>query len=356
MFQDFFGNPTVAAVLEDMIRRKRIPQTLLFDGPAGVGKSTLARHFAAALLGDAAKIERDDLSLEANRSVIADREKLPSDKRADDPLLFSSHPDFVTFPADGPLRQISIQQMRLLKERAKFKPLSGNWRVFLIDGIDRANEQAANSLLKTLEEPPSHLIIIMTAVNPYDLLPTIRSRSVPFHLGPLSAAHMQDFAGRRGLAQADRRLPLARGTPGHAVSLDLEAYDKRRTAMLKLLEVGAGQSPFADWLKHSESIGARKTEKLDYYLDILYILLEDLLLLQENAEGLRNPDARRELESIARRVSFEWLRLAVRKVDELVELLRRKRYWYTIWHFHTVGDAKICMMGRKHRRQPVKAA
>jgi DNA polymerase III subunit delta' len=323
MFEDFFGNPAIAAVLENMIRRKRIPQTLLFDGPAGVGKATLARRFAAELVGDPAKIERDDLSLPANTAIIADREKWPSDKRSEDPLLFSTHPDFVTFPADGPLRQISIQQMRLLKERAQFKPLHGNWRIFLIDGIDRANEQAANSLLKTLEEPPPHLIIIMTAENPYDLLPTIRSRAVPFHLGPLSELDMDEFARRHKLAQADRRLPVSRGSPGVALSLDLETYDRRRAAMMKLLEVGAGQAPFAEWLKHSEWIGARKTEKLDFYLDMLYILVEDLLLLQHSSEGLRNPDTRRELEAIARRVSFDWLRAAVTKLDELVELLRR---------------------------------
>ena len=72
----------------------------------------------------------------------------PADKRNDDPLFFGTHPDFLTFPPDGPMRQISIPQMRLLKERAQFKPLHGERRVFLIDQADRANEQAANSLLE----------------------------------------------------------------------------------------------------------------------------------------------------------------------------------------------------------------
>src|SRR5207247_8399908 len=133
----------------------------------------------------------------------------------------ASHPDFVTFAPDGPLRQISIEQMRLLKERAPFKPLRGNRRVFLIDHIDRANEQAANSLLKTLEEPPAHLLLIMTAENAYDLLPTIRSRAVPFHFAPLAAAEMREFVEARGLDQPERRMALAGGSPGVAVSLDL---------------------------------------------------------------------------------------------------------------------------------------
>ncbi len=111
--------------------------------------------------------------------------------------MFSSHPDFLTFPPDGPLRQITIPQMRLLKSRAPLKPLRGAWKVFLIDSIDRANEQAANSLLKTLEEPPPHLILIMTARNAYDLLPTIRSRAVPFHFARLNDAEMRAFLSTR---------------------------------------------------------------------------------------------------------------------------------------------------------------
>ena len=182
----FHGNPQIVSALDRMIETRKIAQTLLFSGPEGVGKATLARRFAARLLGyDPHKIEQDDLSLESNQSLIAEREKWTSDKRNDDPLVFGSHPDFLTFAPDGPLRQITIQQMRLLKERASLKPLKGSWRVFLIDSIDRANEQAANSLLKTLEEPPSHLILILTARNAYDLLPTIRSRSVPFQFSRL---------------------------------------------------------------------------------------------------------------------------------------------------------------------------
>ncbi|MGH7247576.1 MAG: ATP-binding protein [Pseudomonadota bacterium] len=323
MFQDFFGNPAAVNALETMIRRERIPQTLLVDGPRGVGKATLARRFAAALVGDAVRIERDDLSLPDNLATFVERDKWTSDKRAEDPLFFGSHPDFLTFPPEGPLRQISIQQMRLVKERARFKPLAGRWRVFLIDRLDRANEQAANSLLKTLEEPPAHLILVATAENPYDLLPTVRSRAVPIHLAPLSRADLLAFAQARGLPDSERRITLAAGSPGLAASLDLGTYDRRRDAMLTLLEVASGQAPFAAWASLSESIGARKTEKLDSYLDVLHLLLEDLLLVEQRPRELRNLDLAERLRDLARRVSFDWIRIAVRKTDELVDLLRR---------------------------------
>lgn len=306
-----------------MSRAERIPQTILLDGPEGVGKATLARRFAASLIGGAEKVEQDDLSREANAETIAEREKWPADKRNDDPLLFATHPDFLTFPPDGPLRQITIEQIRMLKERAQFKPLHGTRRVFLIDHIDRANEQAENSLLKILEEPPEHLILVLAAENAYDLLPTIRSRAVPFHLAPLSNAEMHEFVAARGLSDAERRIALAAGSPGLAVSMDLDVYDERRSAMLKLLEVAARRAPFADWAKYAEAMAPRKTEKLDALLNILYVLLEDLLLLSEGVSDIRNTDMRSELEALAAKVSFRWIRAAAKRADELSELVRR---------------------------------
>lgn len=322
-FPNFHGNTATASSLANMIAHDRIPQTLLLAGSEGIGKATLARRFAARLLGGTERIENDDLSLPHNVDLLAEREKLPSDKRADDPLQFASHPDFVTFPPDGPLRQISIQQMRLLKERSQFGPLKGPYRVFLIDHLDRANEQAANSLLKILEEPPPHLIVIMTAENVYDLLPTIRSRAVMFHMTHLSDEEMAGFAESRGFHPKEPRVTLAGGAPGVAVTMDLEQWDMRRQRVLALLEVASGQAKFGAWVKHSESISASKSEKLEYYLKVIYGFLEDILLLREGIAARRNPDLSPRLGAVAQAVSFDWIRAATARTDELVEFARR---------------------------------
>ena len=325
MFPNFYGNRPVAEALYQAVQSGRVPQTLLLAGPQGVGKATLARRLAAALLGEAEKIERDDLCLPENQAYIREREKWPAERRNEDPLIFASHPDFVTFPPDGPLRQISIQQMRLLKEMAQYKPLRGGCRVFLIDELDRANEQAANSLLKTLEEPPEHLILVATAENVFELLPTIRSRSVIFYMTPLSQEEMAEFVRARKLSDPERRIALAQGRPGLAVSLDLEAYDRQREAMLTLLEVAAGAAPFSAWIRQSESATVRQ-ERLEVLLTVLYGLLRDVLVLSRDREdrfALRNADIRPRLESLAARVDFPWLRRAVDRVDELASLVRR---------------------------------
>jgi DNA polymerase-3 subunit delta' len=323
MFENFWGNPHITQALDQMLAKDRLAQTLLFSGPEGVGKATLARRLGAQLLGRAELIEQDDLNLPQNLETVAAREKWPADKRNEDPLLFASHPDFVTFAPDGPLRQISIQQTRLLKDRAQYLPHHGKRRVFLIDHVDRANDQAANSLLKTLEEPPDHLILIMTAENAYDLLPTIRSRAVPFQFAPLSREEMSAFVKARGLDQPERRIALAAGSPGIAMSLDLEEYDRRRAGMLALLKVAAGVAPFASWIPVSEAIGRSKSEKLEFHLKVLYELLRDLLLLHEGAGEIRNQDIRCELEAVAGKLEFAWIRRAVAKVDEIAQLVRR---------------------------------
>ncbi len=323
MFENFWGNARAADSIEQMIAQDRLPQTLLFAGPEGVGKATMARRIGARLLGKPDQIEQDDLSLPHNLEIVSTRERMPPEKRNEDPLLFSSHPDFVTFAPDGPMRQISIHQTRLLKDRAQLLPYKGSRRVFLIDHVERANEQAANSLLKTLEEPPAHLILIMTAANAYDLLPTIRSRAAPIYFTPLGEDEMREFVRSRALDQPERRIALAAGSPGLAVSLDLEQYDKRRAAMLTLLKVAAGASPFSAWLPISETIGRSKSEKLEFHLKVLYDLLRDLLLLHEGGTAIRNVDIRRELEGLAGKIEFEWIRRAVTKLDDLVEFGRR---------------------------------
>jgi|RhiMetdeSRZDD1v2_1073273.scaffolds.fasta_scaffold628546_2 DNA polymerase III subunit delta' len=323
VFSEFFGNASASEILAGMIARKKIPQTILLDGPEGVGKATLARRFAARLLGHPELIERDDLSLEHNAATLAEREKWTAEKRSDDPFFLATHNDFVTFAPDGPLRQIQIPQIRLLKERAQFGPLQGEHRIFLVDGIDRANEQAANSLLKVLEEPPPYLIFLLTAENTYDLLPTIRSRSLPIRLSKLADEEMLAFVRARGLGDSERRVALSAGSPGMAVALDLPTYDKRREAMLALLRSSCGQASFGDWARYSEKLAASRSEKLEPYLKVLFLLLEDVLHLREGSTSLRNIDLRADLAALARTMEFVWIRESVRRLDELIQLLRR---------------------------------
>jgi len=140
-------------------------------------------------------------------------------------------------------------------------------------------------------------------------------------MSPLSTSEMEAFVRDKGLKDLKRRIALAGGSPGIAVSLDLDAYDKRRAAMITLLQAAAGVQPYGVWSRVSESLS--RTDKLESHLSVLYGLLEDIIVLQHSNREIRNFDVRNELDGIAKKVGFDWLRMAVRKIDELVELLRR---------------------------------
>jgi DNA polymerase-3 subunit delta' len=87
--------------------------------------------------------------------------------------------------------------------------------------------------------------------------------------------------------------------------------------------VAAGEAPFANWIPVSEAMGRGKSDKLDFYLKVLYELLRDLMLLREGTGEIRNVDIRRDLEALAGRIQFAWIRKAVKLVDEIAELIRR---------------------------------
>jgi DNA polymerase-3 subunit delta' len=225
------------------------------------------------------------------------------------------------------MQLITIDQARQLRAAARFGPSEGKRRVFLIDHADRANDEAANSLLKTLEEPAPGLTLILTAENPYELLPTIRSRSIPFYFAPLSPAEMDRFFESRPEIPERERPRLrgwAQGSPGRALSLNGEEYVERREAMLALLRTSLGKASFAELLAFTEPAGRRAQEKLELQAEALTMLLEDMLQLRfGSGAALVNEDIRGELEETARSIPFEWFEKACMRLVDLDELRRR---------------------------------
>jgi DNA polymerase-3 subunit delta' len=338
-FSQFIGNSEIVQSLRRMVVEQRLPQTLLFAGPRGVGKATLARLLAAGLncletpgdpCGHCSNCKRmlaADLALDHYQEMFAERQKLTAAQRDDSPLIVSTHPDFLIFPPDGPMQLITIQQARQLRAAARFGPSEGKRRVFLIDHADRANDEAANSLLKTLEEPAPSLTLILTAENPYELLPTIRSRSIPFYFAPLSPGEMDRFFESRPEIP-DRERPRlrgwAQGSPGRALSLNVEEYLQRRDAMLALVKTSLDQGSFAELVAFTEASGRKMQEKLELLAESLTTLLNDLLHLRfGSGHALVNDDIREQLENIARSIPFEWFEKACGRLIEFEDLRRR---------------------------------
>jgi len=337
-FSDFIGNRRIVEQIQRMLAERRLPQTLLFAGPSGVGKATLVRYLAAAMhckqadadfcgqCPDCIKILALDLSTDEYIKAAEERAKLPAAKRTENPLILSTHPDFLIFPPDGPLRMISIDQARQLRKAAQYVASTKAGRLFHLDHADRANDEASNALLKTLEEPPPNLTIVLTAENAYELLPTIRSRTVPFHFSPLTNDEMIIFVEAREDLSDEERKALggwAQGSPGRALSLDVESYLARREHLLALLDTSLGKTSFAELLPHTDAIGRRQQEKISLLVETLHSLLSDLLHLRLGSGRLANIDIRERLRELADRVEFEWIEQAAKDLDNLARLERR---------------------------------
>src|SRR5215467_8858565 len=204
-FSEFLGNERVAAALRGALKSGRVPHALLFTGPRGVGKFTLARMFAQA-----ANCEKlaDDFCGECPTcrqiSRLADLQGLIAQGLAErgesadaatverTPLILQGHPDVWTMVPD-PVRlkspvarpMLRIGQIRAVQRAAYFQPMAKR-RVFILDGAETMRWDVANVLLKILEEPPGSATLILTAPSPFSLLPTIVSRCLQFHFAPLS--------------------------------------------------------------------------------------------------------------------------------------------------------------------------
>src|SRR5215470_11304752 len=261
-FSEFLGNERIVAALRGALKSGRVPHALLFSGPQGVGKFTLARLFAQA-----ANCERlrDDSCGECNRcqriAQLADPQTLIEQglvergESADAatveriPLILQAHPDVWALVPDpvrlkNPVARpvLRIGQLRAVQRAAYFQPM-GRRRVFILDGAETMRWDVANVFLKILEEPPGSATLILTALSPYVLLPTIVSRCLQFHFAPLPQAAVEKILNEAtGRKPVDNKLAaqLAEGSPGLALGRDANSAASNRTNAQDNLEPAAG--------------------------------------------------------------------------------------------------------------------
>jgi DNA polymerase III subunit delta' len=186
----------------------------------------------------------------------------------------------------------------------------------------------ADVFLKILEEPPESATLILLAPTPDSLQSTIRSRCLQFHFGPVAAGQIEAFLSEHGVLKlADRTLAaqLSGGSPGAALSLDLIESARLRRNVLELLEAAIAGEKYGDIFAATAQLAKQEQESFENILELLYSLLTDLL---EASEGLkssfpRNPDLRREVETLSKKISWQWVQQATRGLDTLEGRLRR---------------------------------
>ena len=350
-FNDFLGNSAAVEHLRTSIAHGRLPHSLILAGPAGAGKYTLALMLAMAV--ECERQPRDlwsngqtlasfcgvcrncsriatafDLDEEIDKAVAA-REDLRETDKKETRVLVQPHPDVLIIPPDPPQLLIKLGQVRSIIHSAHYLPAEAPRKIFIITASSFMKE-AANSLLKVLEEPPATVHIILLAENPGELLPTIRSRCALVRLGALPAEEIEMLlADRRNDVPPKQRTLIARlaqGAAGKALSFDLAAYTSARADALLLLRQAVAEPDHTALFKMTETYraGAEGQQKTANLLRTLSLLLEDLLLLQSGTpELVRNTDIRADLEKIAQSVTFQWIEQTTRALDQVWSGMRR---------------------------------
>jgi len=233
----------------------------------------------------------------------------------------------LVIPPDPPQMLIKLGQVRrVIHEIYRFP--SEARRAFYIFTSTGFMKEAANSLLKVLEEPPEFASILLLAENPGELLPTIRSRTSMVRLAALPVGEIEALlaARRSDWKPAQRALVarLAEGAAGRALGFRLEAYLASRQEALVLLRSATTDSSTLFRLTESYRAGAEGQERMSGLIRALMTLLEDILLLRAGTPTLvRNIDLAAELSRVADEASLEWVETAAKAANRLESGMRR---------------------------------
>lgn len=346
-FSDFLGNPQTVTHLREAIRAERFPHSLILSGPRGAGKYTLALMLAKAvnclsptesdglpdfcgLCSNCLRIsDSADLETLVAEAVEA-RDGLRETDKKETRILIQTHPDLLIVPPDPPQLLIKLGQVRQVIHVAFYRPPVESARTFTIFTSSAFMKEAANSLLKVLEEPPEHTSLILLTENPQEMLPTIRSRAVIHRLGAIPASDLESLLALRRpeLKPPDRALAarLAEGAVGRALTIDLAAYLTSRQDALILLRTALREPDYTQLFHATETYraGADGQEKSISLLRAAGSLLEDMLLIVAGTPQLiRNIDIAAELDRLAKNVSIDWIDNAARALVQVEQGMRR---------------------------------
>jgi DNA polymerase III subunit delta' len=283
-FHELAGNEQVRDALLRTLAQNRLPHSLVFAGPDGVGKRQFALAVAQALNCPVKPLHGcGECSVCAR---IARRE----------------HPDVEVVAPDGQF--IKVAQMRDAIQKLGFQPFEGKKRVTVFDAAERMNVNAANALLKMLEEPPAHVVLILLTASPSAMLETIRSRCQMMRFTPLPTEAMERFldAAYRRPVEDNRLLArVAQGRPGRVHGVDVSEYRARRKEVLELVELLGRRTRRVRLLRAAAHFGKKERAEFEEFLDLTASVLRDVLCAAIGAdeEAFAHGDVRPKIVEIA---------------------------------------------------------
>lgn len=286
MWDEVLGHQQNKEFLQKLLQPGSRPHALLFYGMGGIGKKMLALHFAKTFLCKSADKKPCGIC-ESCRLMDIENNSF-------------AHPDFYLLTAEEAGKDIKIEQVKEMAKQAAFAPVLSEHKVCIIDDAGQITVEAANSLLKLLEEPPPGWLFILITQQAERLLPTVLSRVVRLRFDAPESSAVQQILKAKGISQNTQVLAaLAGGSPGRALSYNQADIFAIRREALDLLKKLPLQNPFGyiaalGWgEKYDRAAALLLTEQFIY-------LLRDVLLLQSGAGGqVYNTDIMAGLDGIA---------------------------------------------------------
>lgn len=257
------GQQRVVDALTRSLRGNRVAHAYLFEGPAGCGRRTMALALIRTLF--------------CTRPVNGEACGECGSCRK---LSGGGHPDLQLLSPLPDKQDISIDQIRELQHMLALRPFEAPRKACLIEPAERMNVKSANALLKTLEEPPGHAVIILLTSQADLLLPTIRSRCQHLRFGRLQDTVIADLLMQQGMSReaAELLAPLAEGSMERALVLDVDSDETQRRELLSCLSKADSRS-VATVFDTAEMLAGSRDETL-HLIDRLIGLIRDLLLIR----------------------------------------------------------------------------
>ena len=291
-WQNVIGHTEKIRQIKKIIAEEKFPHAVLFSGVEGIGKKKIAENCAAVLLCE---------NPEGGEPCgVCQNCKLMS---------AGSHPDFylVEPEATKTTRNIKIGQIRALQAEAALRPVQSERRVILIDGAEFINNAAANCLLKTLEEPPSQTIFILTTANRAGLLLTLRSRCRTINFDKLTAEQIKSELLKREILsdKAEKISIIADGSLGRALNLaESGGYELRESALDFLERIALDEGTNEDIFTKGAQISEWSREQFaDFVIHLQKILRDIFLLGQMELYNLDFEDRLREIKISEKEIS-----------------------------------------------------
>jgi DNA polymerase III subunit delta' len=326
----FIGNAHSVEIVKRAIVQDRLPHAMIFAGPQGVGKCTLALLVAQQLncLSPVSNTACGHCSACKRIMAISESRYLSCKTLKDGfcgtcpncQIRTKRHPDIRLIEPDEK-SIITIDQVRDLINEIAFQPAEARYRVVIFDPAGEMQAAAQNSLLKTLEEPASRTVLILITANPYSLLQTIRSRSRMLQFGEISHESIERYLIQHaGMDVEEARLAAAisGGSLGTALNIDTTEYRDVRSQALQFVSLLLKRGRFVEVSNIAVQVTKEKDKELfQLWIETVSALLQDVYFCGFARDRVAQLDLIGQLQDLARSTSREGLVRAINAVGKL---------------------------------------